>query len=47
MLRPMKTGAVLLWVCCVVALGENTPRMMTKLTVKLQSPEIPKESFAA
>jgi len=47
MLRPMKTVATLLWVCCSVALGENAPRMMTKLTVKLQSPEIPKESFAA
>ena len=47
MLRPMKTVATLLWVCCAVALGEDAPRMMTKLTVKLQSPEIQKESFAA
>jgi hypothetical protein len=43
----MKTAAALFLTCCLVAFGEDAPTMMTKLTVKIESPEIPKESFAA
>lgn len=41
--------AMLLIVCALsaVALGQQPPDMMTKLTVRLQSPDIPEESFAA
>jgi len=36
-----------LCVCCAVALGADAPATMTKLIVKLESPAIPKDSFAA
>jgi hypothetical protein len=41
--------AMMLIVCALsaAALGQQPPDMMTKLTVRLQSPEIPEESFAA
>ncbi len=43
----MKTIVALLLVCCAVAFGADTPATMTKLMVKFESPEIPKDSFAA
>jgi hypothetical protein len=43
----MKTAAVLFWMYCAFALGEDAPLTMTKLMVKLERPDVPKESFAA
>src|SRR5713226_2198336 len=45
-LAPLRTCMMLLCLCCAAA-GEDVPPMMTKLTVKLESPDIPKDSFAA
>ncbi len=38
---------ILVWAACTLAFAEDAPKTMTKLTVKLESPEIPKDSFAA
>ncbi|MDP8979287.1 MAG: hypothetical protein M3O35_01705 [Acidobacteriota bacterium] len=43
----MTTVLILVLVCCGVALAEDAPATMTRLTVKIESPEIPKDSFAA
>jgi hypothetical protein len=43
----MKIAAAVTLALCAGAYGEDTPATMTMLTVKLESPEIPKESFAA
>jgi hypothetical protein len=43
----MRTAAAVLLIVCAGAVGEDRPAMMTKLMVKLESPEIPKDSFAA
>jgi hypothetical protein len=43
----MKIAAAVMLALCAGAYGEDTPATMTMLTVKLESPEIPKESFAA
>jgi len=43
----MKVAAILLFGAYTLALAEDAPKMMTHLTVKLESPEIPKDSFAA
>lgn len=47
MLLPMKTAFVLLIALWANALAEEPPATMTRLMVKLESPEIPKDSFAA
>jgi ABC-type phosphate transport system permease subunit len=43
----MKRAAAVLLAVCAGALGEDAPATMTTLMVKLESPEIPKDSFAA
>jgi hypothetical protein len=43
----MKTAVVMLLAVSAAAFGEDAPATMTKLMVKLESPEIPKDSFAA
>lgn len=43
----MKTIFVLLFVVWTNALGEEPPAHMTRLMVKVESPDIPKDSFAA
>jgi len=42
----MKTAAAVLLALCAVAFGEDAPATMTKLMVKFESPEVPKDSFA-
>jgi hypothetical protein len=42
-----KTATTLFWMYSVFAFGEDAPSTMTTLTVKLERPDIPKESFAA
>lgn len=43
----MKTATALLITVSTIAFGQDAPRTMIMVTVKLESPEIPKESFAA
>src|ERR1035438_1867792 len=43
----MKIAAAVTLALCAGAYGEDAPATMTMLTVKLESPEIPKDSFAA
>jgi hypothetical protein len=43
----MKTVVAMLLAVCALAFGEDAPTKMTELTVKLEAPEIPKDSFAA
>ena len=43
----MRTVVAVLLIVCAGAVGEDRPAMMTRLMVKLDSPEIPNDSFAA
>lgn len=43
----MKIATAVLLAVSTFAFGQDVPRTMTMLTVKLESPDIPKESFAA
>ena len=43
----MKAAAVLLLALCAEVSGEDTPATMTRMMVKLESPDVPKDSFAA
>jgi hypothetical protein len=46
-IEPMNKGALFLLAACTLSAADDAPTTMTKMMVKLESPEIPKDSFAA